>query len=75
MNASYLRLKNIQFGYTIPKSLTQKIFIDRLRIYYSGQNLLTFTDFQKGLDPEAPTGVRAYYPQVITHTFGLNVTF
>ncbi|MDL2255539.1 TonB-dependent receptor [Parabacteroides sp. OttesenSCG-928-G06] len=75
IDASYLRLKNVQVGYTLPKALTEKVFIEKLRVYYSGQNLLTFSAFEKGFDPEAPAGVRAYYPQVKTHTFGLSVTF
>lgn len=75
INSSYLRLKNIQLGYTLPKSVCDFIRVPRVRIYYSGQNLLTFTGFNKGFDPEAPAGARAYYPQVKTNTFGLNVTF
>lgn len=75
INSSYLRLKNIQLGYTLPKSVCDFIRIPRVRVYYSGQNLLTFTGFNKGFDPEAPAGARAYYPQVKTNTFGLNITF
>ncbi len=74
-DASYLRMKNIQLGYTIPKHITQKVSIDKLRVYYSAQNLFTISGFQKGCDPEAPVAVRAYYPQVKTHTFGIGITF
>ncbi|MCW8310099.1 TonB-dependent receptor [Sphingobacterium sp. InxBP1] len=75
-DASYLRLKNITFGYTLPKSFTDRIGIKGAKIYYSGQNLLTFTGFAKGFDPEAPADSRGnYYPQVKTNVFGLNVNF
>lgn len=74
INSSYLRLKNFQIGYSLPKSWCDFIRIPRLRIYYSGQNLLTFTKYNKGFDPESPDGGTAY-PQVKTNTFGLNVTF
>ena len=75
-NASYLRLKNITFGYTLPKSFTDRIGIKGAKLYYSGQNLLTFTGFAKGFDPEAPADSRGnYYPQVKTNVFGVNVNF
>ena len=75
INSSYLRMKNIQVGYTLPKNVCDFIRVPRIRIYYSGQNLLTFTGFSDGFDPEAPVGARGYYPQVKVNTFGLNVTF
>jgi len=75
VDASYLRLKNIQLGYAIPSKTCQFIGITKARIYYSGQNLLTFSHLRKGFDPEAPAGARAYYPQVKTNTIGLSVTF
>ena len=75
INSSYLRMKNFQVGYTLPKSICDFIRVPRIRVYYSGQNLLTFTGFSDGFDPEAPTGARGYYPQVKVNTFGLNVTF
>lgn len=75
-NASYLRLKNINIGYNLPESIVNKIGIKGAKIYYSGQNLLTFTSFLKGFDPEAPASTRGnYYPQVKTNTFGLNINF
>ena len=75
INSSYLRMKNFQVGYTLPKSVCDFIRVPRIRVYYSGQNLLTFTGFSDGFDPEAPAGARGYYPQVKVNTFGLNVTF
>ena len=75
-NASYLRLKNVQFGYSLPTTWAQKIGVKKLRVYYSGQNILTFTSFYKWIDPEAPGGESGYsFPQVKINSLGLNVTF
>lgn len=74
MNASYLRLKNVQLGYSLPKAWCDYIKVPKIRLYYSGQNLLTFTKYNKGFDPESPEG-GSNYPQVKTNTFGLNITF
>ena len=75
-DASYLRIKNLQVGYTLPKQTLAKIGIDRARIYYSGQNILTASQFYKWVDPEAPAGERGYtYPQVLVNTIGINLTF
>ncbi len=74
-DATYVRLKNLQIGYTFPKAWLSKTGISNLRLYYSGQNILTFTGFLKGWDPEAPAGRGNYYPQTQVHSFGLNVTF
>jgi TonB-linked SusC/RagA family outer membrane protein len=75
-NAGYVRMKNLQLGYTLPRSIAQRIGAQRIRVYYSGQNLLTFSQFYKWIDPEAPAGTAGYdYPQVKTTTFGLNITF
>ncbi|HTN39438.1 MAG TPA: hypothetical protein VL053_20340, partial [Arachidicoccus sp.] len=75
-NGAYLRVKNLQIGYTLPESLTKRMGITRLRIYYSGQNILTFDSLYKWVDPEeATTSSIYYYPQVKVNTIGLNVTF
>lgn len=75
-NGSYLRMKNISLGYNIPQAFANKLGIKGAKIYYSGQNLLTITNFAKGMDPEAPAGTRGnYYPQVKTNVFGLNINF
>ena len=74
-NANYLRLKNLQFGYTFPQKWLRPLMISKLRIYYSAQNILTFTKFLKGWDPEAPAGRGDYYPQTQVHAIGLNLTF
>lgn len=74
-NASYLRLKSVQLGYNFKPSLLSKIGVSQMRLYYSGQNLLTFTGFLKGYDPEVSSGRAAHYPQVMINTFGINLTF
>ena len=78
-NGSYMRLKNIQLGYTLPKTLTSKVFISSLRVYVAAENLLTLTGY-KGFDPEisydASSGIdRGIYPQARTFTVGLNLNF
>lgn len=74
-NASYFRLKNLTLGYTLPKFLTDKVKMSRVRIYFSGDNLFTVTNFY-GLDPEREGDGRAtVYPQNKIYSFGLNVEF
>lgn len=82
-NGSFLRLKNLSFGYTLDEKAASRIGVDRLRFYVTGQNVLTFTKYS-GLDPElgyANDGNRqinvdyAQYPQSRSWILGLNVTF
>ena len=74
-DGSYLRLKNLQIGYTLPLSVTQKFRCSRLRFYATASNLFTITGY-KGYDPEVGGGVDyGNYPQSRTFTFGLNATF
>jgi len=75
-DASYLRLKNLQIGYTLPEQLTRKVSINKVRFYISGSNLLTFTKY-KGYDPEVGNSGRDYgnYPQARTLLVGLNMNF
>ncbi len=73
-NGSYIRLKNLQIGYRVPKAVLSGTFVNNLRIFASGQNLFTITGLPKDLDPESPNDNR-YYPQVRTLTFGLNANF
>ncbi len=74
-DASYLRVKNLQLGYTLKKSLTEKLKIEKCRIYFSGDNLFTLTDFFYAYDPETPVSKGGYYPQVKTMVLGFNITF
>lgn len=79
-DGSYLRLKNIQLGYTLPKNLLNKAFISSLRLYVAAENLFTFTKYH-GFDPEISSGGtslgldRGVYPQAKTFTVGANLTF
>ena len=74
-DGSYLRLKNLQIGYTFPLKWTQKFRCSRLRLYATASNLFTITGY-KGYDPEVGGGVDyGNYPQSRTFTFGLNATF
>ena len=72
-NTNYLRLKNLQIGYSIPERYMQKIGFNRARIYLSGENILTMTPW-KGIDPEKPHG-NDFYPLVKTYSVGLNIEF
>ncbi|MDR1594050.1 MAG: TonB-dependent receptor, partial [Prevotellaceae bacterium] len=74
-NASYLRLKNLTLGYTLPKSLTDKWKIDRLRVYFSGENLWTIHNIAvKEIDPENLNG-SGHYPMQKVWSVGINLSF
>lgn len=72
MNGAYLRVKNVTFGYNIPTYLTQKINLQRVRVYASASDILTFNKFPKGWDPEVSD---SGYPITASYVFGLSVTF
>ena len=74
-NASYLRLKNIQIGYSLPRNILSKIRMDKLRVYFSADNLFTATKYFGAYDPELRTSSGDAYPQVKTFIFGLTATF
>jgi hypothetical protein len=75
-DGSYLRLKNIQVGYTINPALTSRVHIRTLRFYFAAQNLFTFTSYT-GLDPEVGGwGIDCgIYPQPRTFYAGVNIEF
>ena len=80
-DGSYLRLKNLSVGYTLPRKLTKRVFIDRLRVYGMVDNLATWTKYW-GFDPEISSGSgnaqgidRGVYPQARTWTIGVNLAF
>ena len=79
-DGSYLRLKNLTLGYTLPRNLTQKIGISRLRVYAMAENLFTWTKYW-GFDPEIGTSGTSLgvdygvYPQARTYTIGVNLNF
>ena len=84
-DASYLRIKNIILGYTLPKDICKKLYVDNVRVYCNIQNLVTFTGYD-GYDPEggastASAAGNVYgldngrYPSPTVYSFGLNLTF
>lgn len=74
LDASYLRMKNLQVGYTLPQSLLSRAKLSRLRVYFSLENPKTWSSYRQGWDPEINTG-GAYYPILATYTFGCNFKF
>lgn len=82
-NAAYMRLKNIQIGYTFPKVMINKILLENLRLFVSGENLLTITKLSDTMDPETcGAGYQSnsqangtVYPLSKTMSFGLSVNF
>ncbi len=87
LNGSYLRGKNVQLGYTIPQAITEKAKIGSIRLYFSGENLFTISNYRQGWDPENGTDSDAnndanpiisngsYYPILRNYTLGVNVRF
>lgn len=74
LNASYIRLKNIQLGYTFPQSRIQKLKMSYLRLYVQAENPLTIDSYRRGWDPEINTS-GSYYPILATYTLGINFKF
>lgn len=80
-DGDYLRIRNIQLGYTLPTNVIEKIGASKIRIYTSVNNVFTFTDYE-GFDPSANNGGpingtndQGFYPQARTYIFGFNLTF
>lgn len=76
-NGSYMRIKNIQLGYTLPKSYTSTLQIQKVRLFFSAENLITFSKIANMYDPEAiggPWGSGKTYPLNSTVSFGVNLT-
>jgi hypothetical protein len=80
-DGSFVRLKNVQLGYTLPRSIVERIGATRLRVYVAANNLLTFTKY-KGFDPDFSAydpnlnGIDyGFYPQAKSIMGGLNLTF
>ncbi|MCH5599642.1 SusC/RagA family TonB-linked outer membrane protein [Niabella ginsengisoli] len=74
LNASYMRVKAVQLGYNLPKTIIKKIGLEGIRVYASGENLFTINRYPQGWDPEINSG-GAYYPILKNYTFGLNINF
>ncbi len=73
-DASYVRLKSAQIGYTLPSSLIKRAKIQNIRVFASGSNLFTISGL-KYLDPEMPDVNQGYYPQQRLYEFGISVNF
>ena len=80
-DASYVRLQNVQVGYTFNTETLAGIGIEKLRVYLSGNNLVTITDY-KGYDPSASSGDplasgidKGFYPVAKSYLFGINLIF
>ena len=73
-NAYYIRLKNIQLSYTFPDRWVNKVGINGLKLFVTGNNLLTITNVAHK-DPESTSTSGWYYPQVKTFTVGVNMNF
>lgn len=74
-NASFVKVRNIQMGYTLPEKVTNKAGIERLRFYLTLDNPLAFHGYYKGWDPETTSNNGQYYPTMSTYTFGISVNF
>ena len=73
LNGAYLRLKSLSFGYTLPVEMTKTVGIQKCRIYFTGENLLTFKHTPEGFDPELSNPYD--YPQQRSLSVGVNVVF
>ena len=71
---SFLRLKNVELGYSLPKRVLDKIKITGIRVYLRGTNLLTFSSF-KLWDPELKSTTGAAYPAMKSVSFGIEFKF
>lgn len=74
-SGAYLRLKNLVVGYTIPKNILNKMNVEHLRFYVSGQNLFTMNKAYKGYDPENSVNNGSFYPVMQTFTLGVDIRF
>lgn len=87
LNAAYARLKNIQLGYSLPGSLTKRIGLNNMRVYLTGQNLLTITEMNNGYDPEisefnssldtsdGKVNSGRVYPNLKVYALGVDISF
>lgn len=77
-NASFLRVKNVQIGYSFGDEVLELLHLSKLRVYFSGQNLFNFKSFYKGWDPEMSQSAgdnSPFYPITSVYTFGMNLNF
>jgi len=74
-NGAYIRLKNLQIGYTLPKEISRKALMERVRFYVSGDNICEYSKLFKDFDPELNTIDGYMYPMTRKYSLGINVTF
>ena len=74
LDASYLKVRNVQLGYTLPKNTAKNIGIAALRMFVSLDNPLTLHHYYKGWDPETTNSSGYYYPTMATYSFGLTLS-
>lgn len=75
-DASYVRLKNVELGYSLPQKWVSKAHLQQVRIYVQGMNLLTFDKLSKlNMDPETGDGNGSWYPIQRVYNFGVNIVF
>jgi TonB-linked SusC/RagA family outer membrane protein len=75
VNTAFARMTNIQLGYSLPKKWISKVHLDKVRVFFSGENLLTFTELPVGIDPEAPNGGNLTYGADRIYSFGITITY
>lgn len=75
VNGDFLSLRNIEVGYSLPKSLIAKAYMTKCRFYFSGYNLFTWSHLPKGFDPENPTNYLWAYPKTKSFSVGVNIGF
>ena len=73
-NATFLRLKNLQISYDLPESLLKNVFIGKARVYATGENLFTLTNYYSGIDPEISTG-NGFFPLLKFYSVGIEINF
>lgn len=74
-DASYCRLKNLQIGYTLDGAWTTRLGMEKLRLYFSGDNLLEYSNLNKYFDPELTNSGGFMYPIARSYSLGINLTF
>lgn len=75
VNGDFLSLRNIEVGYSLPKSILEKLSMTKCRFYFSGYNLCNWSHMPKGFDPEYPLNYIWSYPKTCSFSFGVNVEF
>ncbi len=74
-SGAYMRIKNVVIGYTLPRTVVQRLNIEKCRLYLSGQNLFTLTNAYEGYDPENSVSSGSFYPLMQTFTIGVDIQF